>query len=69
MAVAKVIELVGESDKGWQDAVQNALNEASKTIDNITGIEVTNMTANVNYNQIVEYKVNIKLAFGVHEQR
>ena len=38
--VAEVIELVGRSDKSWQDAAQAALNEAKKTIHGITGIEV-----------------------------
>ncbi|MGB4125249.1 MAG: dodecin family protein, partial [Dethiobacteria bacterium] len=34
--VAKVIELVGESGVSWEDAVQNAVQEASKTLDGIT---------------------------------
>lgn len=69
MSVAKVIELVGESNTGWEDAAQNALHEAAKTIENISGIEITNMTANVVDNSIVDYKVNVKLAFGVHNNR
>lgn len=65
--VAKVIELVGESKVSWDDAVRNAVREASKTVDNLTGVEVVNMTANVDNSEIVEYKVNLKLAFGVRE--
>jgi flavin-binding protein dodecin len=45
--VAKVIELVGESPSGWQDAMEDAVREANKTVDNITGVEVTNWTATV----------------------
>jgi flavin-binding protein dodecin len=67
--VAKVIELVGESKVSWDDAVRNAVREASKTVDNLTGVEVVNMTANVDNSEIVEYKVNLKLAFGVREHR
>jgi dodecin len=37
--VAKIIEIVGSSDKSWQDAAQAALNEAKKTIHGITGVE------------------------------
>ena len=65
--VAKVIELVGTSDKSWQDAAQAALNEAKKTIHGITGVEVGDMTAKVDPNSgnITEYHTGVKIAFGV----
>jgi flavin-binding protein dodecin len=65
--VAKVIELVGSSDKGWTEAVQAALDEAKKTIKDIRGLEVNDITASVdpNTNTIKEYKVGVKIAFGV----
>jgi flavin-binding protein dodecin len=65
--VAKIIELVGSSDKGWTEAAQAALDEAKKTIKDITGLEVNDMTASVdpNTNTIKEYKVGVKIAFGV----
>ncbi len=69
MTVAKVIELVGESNVGWEDAVRNAIKDASKTVDNITGVEVYNLTANVRDGQIQDYKANLKLAFGVMDRR
>jgi flavin-binding protein dodecin len=53
----KVVEIVGSSDKGWQDAAQAALDEAKKTIHGITGVEVGDMTAKVDPNSgnITEY--------------
>jgi dodecin len=65
--VAKIIEIVGSSDKGWQDAAQAALDEAKKTIHGITGVEVGDMTAKVDPNSgnITEYHTAIKIAFGV----
>ena len=65
--VAKIIELVGSSDKGWTEAAQAALDEAKKTIKDITGLEVNDMTASVdpNTNTIKEYKVGVKIVFGV----
>lgn len=66
--VAKVIELVGESAQSWQDAVQCAVDEASRTVHGITGVEVTNWTAEVRDGHIQEYKVDVKLAFGVDPQ-
>jgi flavin-binding protein dodecin len=63
--VAKVIELVGESTQSWEAAVQSAVSEAGKTLHGITGVEVTNWTAEVKNGHISEYKVDLKLAFGV----
>jgi dodecin len=45
--IAKVIEIIGSSDKGWEDAAQVAVDEARKTLHGIHGIEVTDMTATV----------------------
>ncbi|MFL6338760.1 MAG: dodecin family protein [Nitrososphaeraceae archaeon] len=45
--IAKVLEVIGNSDKSWQDAAQAALDEAKKTVHRITGIEITDMTAKV----------------------
>ena len=39
MSVVKIIELIGSSEKSWEDAVQEALREA-KTVENIVGIDV-----------------------------
>jgi flavin-binding protein dodecin len=65
--IAKVVEIVGSSDKGWQDAAQAALDEAKKTIHGITGVEVVDMTAKVDPNSgnITEYHTAVKIAFGV----
>ncbi|TYP54265.1 dodecin family protein [Thermosediminibacter litoriperuensis] len=61
----KVIEVVGESRNSWQEAVENAVRDASKTIKNITGVEVRNHTANVEGGKIVEYKADVAIAFKV----
>ena len=45
--VAKIVEIIGSSDKGWEEDAQVALDEAKKTIHGITGLEVTDMTAKV----------------------
>jgi dodecin len=45
--VAKIVEIIGSSDKGWEEAAQVAIDEAKKTIHGITGLEVTDMTAKV----------------------
>jgi flavin-binding protein dodecin len=69
-SVAKIIEIVGSSNTGWQDAAQVALNEAKKTIHGITGVEVGDMTAKVDPNSgnITEYHTAVKIAFGVEHK-
>ena len=65
--VAKIIEIVGSSESGWEDAVQIAVNEALKTIHGITGVEVVDMTAKVDPStgKIIQYRACVKIAFGV----
>ena len=65
--IVKITELVGSSDKGWQEAAKVALDEATKTIRGITGLEVISKTATVDPDtgNIKRYNATIKLAFGV----
>lgn len=65
-SIAKVIEVIAESDTSWDDAVNNALAEASKSVNDIKHIWVENMTAVVENNQIVKYRLNAKVTFIVH---
>ena len=62
--VAKIIEIVGSSDKSWEDAAQVAVDEARKTIH---GIEVNDMTATVNTNtgKISQFRAGVKVPFGI----
>jgi dodecin len=63
--IAKITELVGHSTQGWQEAAEVAVEEASKTIRGITGIEVLHFTGKVREGKIVEYRANVRIAFGV----
>ncbi len=65
METVKVVELVGESEQSFDKAVENAVHEACRTIDNVTGVEVYNFTADVSDGQIMDYKANVKVAFKV----
>ncbi len=67
MAVIKVIELVGESNQSWEDAIKKAVTEASKTVRNISGVEVLNLTCDVEDGEITDYKCNVHIAFKVDE--
>jgi hypothetical protein len=68
MAIMKVIEVLGHSPKGWEDAAQQMVAEASKTVQNIKSIYINEMSARVENNKIVEYRVNGKITFAVKGQ-
>jgi dodecin len=63
--IVKVIEVIGSSDKGFTEATQNAVTEASKSVKNIKSIYVKHMNANVENNEIVSYAVNAKISFEI----
>jgi len=65
MAVLKVIEIMASSVKGWEDAVNNDVKTAGKTVKEIRSAYVKDMSAVVNKGKIVEYRVNVKLTFEV----
>jgi dodecin len=64
-SVMKVIELIGSSSKGWDDAAANAVKEAARTVRNIQGIELKRCSAKVEKDKIVEYRAIVKVAFDV----
>jgi len=63
--VIKVVELVGSSPKSFSDAVRSAVATASKTLRNITGVDVLSSNASVENGEISLYKVQVKVAFLV----
>jgi flavin-binding protein dodecin len=65
--VVKVIELVSSSDKSWQEAVENAVKRAARTIRNIEGVDVLGWTARVEGERILEYRANVKISFVVEK--
>ena len=65
MAVIKVIELLAESPKSWEDATNLAFMEAQKTVRNIKSLYIENFQAIVENNHIAKYRVNVKVSFAV----
>ena len=63
MAIVKVIEILAESDKSWEDATQRAVSEASKTVRNIRTVYIKEMQAMVEGDKIRQFRVNAKISF------
>ncbi|MBV8899548.1 MAG: dodecin domain-containing protein [Verrucomicrobia bacterium] len=61
--IVKVIEVLAQSDKSWEDAAQTAVAEASKTLRNIRSIYIKEFEAAVENNKITAYRVNAKVSF------
>lgn len=64
MTTVKVIELQGESNESWEDAAQSAVQDASETLEGVSGIEVVSQTADVDDSgQITRYNTTVNVAF------
>jgi flavin-binding protein dodecin len=61
----KVIEVIGISEVGFEDAVQQAVAKAAESIRGITGVEVKRLNARVVDGQVSQYRATVKLAFAV----
>ncbi len=65
MAVLKVIELLASSDKSWEDAIRNAIKTAGKTVKGIRSVYVKEQSAKVKDNEVVDFRVIVKISFDV----
>lgn len=59
----KVIEVLAESEKSWEDAAADAVKRAAKTVKNIQSIYIEHFEAKVEGNRVVRYRVNAKISF------
>lgn len=60
-----MIELVGESTESWEAAAKQALKDAGETLDGISGLEIVGQTAEVEDNEIVQYRSTVHLSFPI----
>jgi len=68
MTAVKVVKVLGTSDESWDDAADEAVKEASKTIDDIHGVEIEDQTAEVENGEVTEYRATVEVAFPVHNE-
>lgn len=65
MAIMKVIEILSNSDKSWEDATKKAVKEASKSVKNIRSVYVADQSAVVKDGEVTEFRVNLRITFEV----
>ncbi len=65
MAVLKVIEVLSNSNKSWEDAAKKAVKQASKSVKNIRSVYINEQSAAVSGDSLTEYRVNVKITFEV----
>ena len=65
MAVMKTIEVLSDSTKSFEDAVQTAVTRTAKTVKNIKSAYINEMSTQVDNDKISKYRVNVKITFQV----
>ena len=65
MSVVKIIELVGSSPKSWEEAVQNAVKEASRSIRGITRVGVKEMDVKTDGGKVTEFRTRVEISFRI----
>jgi len=63
MSMIKVIEVLAESDKSWEDAAQSAVRTAQESVRNVRSIYIKNFEASVESGKISKYRINAKISF------
>ncbi|HET8728529.1 MAG TPA: dodecin family protein [Alphaproteobacteria bacterium] len=68
MSIVKVIEVLAESEKSWEDAARLAVTEAAKTVHDIHSIYIKEFQATVENDQVKMFRINAKISFAVRDK-
>jgi flavin-binding protein dodecin len=69
MTAVKIIKVLGTSNESWTDAANAAVRKATRTIDDVHGVEVEDWTAQVEDGEVTEYRSTVEIAFPVKEEQ
>lgn len=67
MTVARVTEIISSSTVGFDDAVQQGVTRAVKTLKNVKGAWVQDQKVQITDGKISEYRVNLKISFVLED--
>ena len=62
-SVYKVVELVGASNKSWEDAAKNAVETAGKSLKNLRIAEINKLDMTVEDGKVTSYRARVSLSF------
>jgi flavin-binding protein dodecin len=65
MSVVKIIDLIGESEKGWEEALRNLISEAQRTLRGITRIGVKELDVRMADDRIEVFRVRAEVSFRI----
>jgi len=69
MSVAKVTEIISSSKKSFDDAIEEGVKRACKTLENVTGAWVQDQKLHIEKGKIAEYRVNMKITFVLKDKK
>ncbi len=65
MAILKSVQVLSESSTSWEDAVQQGVKRASKTIKNIRSANINNKSCSIKDGQVSSWRVNMQITFEI----
>lgn len=65
--VYKHIQLTGTSSSSVEDAIQNAVEKASKTIRNMRWFEVLDMRGHIDHGKVTQWQITLKIGFTLED--
>ncbi len=66
--VFKVVELIGTSPNGWEEAVKNVIDTASSKLTNIRIAEIVELDTKLENGKVADYRVKVRLSFKVERE-
>ncbi len=65
MSILKVIEIMAESDKSWEDATKKAVSKAGSSVKNLRSAFVQSQSVTIKNGEVDKFRVNVKITFEV----
>lgn len=63
MSTYKIIELVGTSEKSWEDAAKNAIETAAASLEDLRVAEISKLDLTIEEGKVVNYRARVKVSF------
>ncbi len=65
-SIYKIIEVVGTSNDSWEEAAKNAVEMASKSLEDLRVAEIVKLDMSIDQNQVIAYRARVNLSFKYH---